>query len=416
MTRTLLILAVSLCAPALPAAASDWPQWRGPDRTDVSKETGLLKTWPKEGPKLLWTNENAGAGYSSPAVVGDRIYCLGARDGTEVVYALDAGTGKELWSAPIAPMFGHERGDGPRGTPTVDGDALYAIGGQGELVCLETADGKVRWQTNLRKNLGGEMMSGWGYSESPLVDGNKVLCTPGGRRGTLAALDKHTGKVLWRSEDLTDKAGYSSMIAVEVGGVRQYVQSTGTAIVGVAAEDGRLLWRHVHKGFKTAVIPTPIFHDNCVYATSGYNAGCILLQLTADGKDVHAKMVYENLNMANHHGGVVLVGDYIYGHSDSKGWVCQNFRTGRVVWSEMRKFDKGAVTYADGRLFCYSERDGTLAAVEATPKGWKETGRFKLPRQSTERKPQGRIWTHPVIANGRLYLRDQELLFCFDFK
>jgi outer membrane protein assembly factor BamB len=414
-TRTLLILAVSLCAPALSAPASDWPQWRGPDRTDVSKETGLLKTWPSTGPNLLWTNSDAGVGYSGPAVVGDRIYLLGARGQCECVYALDANTGKELWSVPYATTFSESHGDGPRGSPTVVGDLLYGIGGQGELFCVETAQGKVRWHINLRKDLGGEMMSGWGYSESPLVDGNKVLCTPGGSRGTLAALDKHTGKVLWRSKGLTDRAAYSSIIPADVGGVRQYVQLTGRAIVGVAADDGRLLWRHVQEGFKTAVIPTPIFHDGYVYATAGYGAGCTLLKLTADGKTVNAEVVYENKNLANHHGGVVFVGEHIYGHSDRSGWVCQNFLTGGVVWSS-RKLGKGSVTCADGRLFCYSENEGTLVSVEATPDGWNETGRFKLPKESTKRKPSGKFWTHPVIANGRLYLRDQDLLFCFELK
>jgi outer membrane protein assembly factor BamB len=413
-TRTLLILAVSWCAPALPALAFDWPQWRGPDRTDVSKETGLLKTWPAGGPRVLWTNTDAGVGYSSPAIVGDRIYCMGARGKTEYVYALDARNGKELWSAPVGVIFTEGHGDGPRGTPTVDGDAVYALGGQSELVCVETTKGKVRWHTNLRRDLGGELMSGWGYSESPLVDGDKVVCTPGGARGTLAALDKGTGKVLWRSKGLTDKAGYSSIIRAEVGGVAQYVQSTGRAIVGVVADNGRLLWRHEQPGFKTAVIPTPIFQDGYVYATSGYGAGCTLLQLTAEGKDVSAKVVYENKNLANHHGGVVLVGEHVYGYSD-RGWVCQNFRSGDIVWSN-RNLGKGSLTCADGRLFCYAERDGTLVAVEATPAGWKETGRFKIPRESSKRKPESRFWTHPVIANGRLYLRDQDLLFCFDLQ
>jgi outer membrane protein assembly factor BamB len=415
-TRTLLILAVFLCALALPVGAADWPQWRGPDRTDISKETGLLRTWPSAGPTVLWTNTNAGVGYSGVAVVGDRIYSMGARGRIEYVYALDGRTGKELWSAPVGDIFTESHGDGPRCTPTVDGDLLYALGGKSDLVCVETAQGKVRWQTNLRKNLGGDLMSGWGYTESPLVDGDKLICTPGGARGTLAALDKKTGKVLWRSKGLTDRAAHSSAISADVGNVHQYIQLTDKAIVGVAADDGRLLWRHVRDGFRIAVIPTPIFHDDYVYATAGYGAGCTLLKLTADGKSVNAEVVYENKNLANHHGGVVLMGEHIYGHTDGKGWVCQNFRTGDIVWAERKKLGKGSVTFADGRLFCYSEDQGTLVSVEATPDGWKETGRFKLPRESTKRKPSGKFWTHPVIANGRLYLRDQDLLFCFDLK
>jgi outer membrane protein assembly factor BamB len=186
--------------------AEDWPQWQGPDRTNVSKETGLLKTWPKDGPKLLWTFEKAGVGYSGPAVVGDRLYTMGGREDTSYVFAIDVKSGKEIWNCPIGKLFKNGYGDGPRSTPTVDGDFLYALDAQGELICVEIASGKKRWAVNLEKDLKGEMMSGWGYSESPLVDGDQVVCCPGGKEGTVAALDKKTGKVLWRSKELTDNS------------------------------------------------------------------------------------------------------------------------------------------------------------------------------------------------------------------
>jgi outer membrane protein assembly factor BamB len=394
---------------------ADWPQWRGPDRTEISKDTGLAKTWPQNGPPLLWTWDKAGIGYSGPAVVGDRLYCMGARDETEYVYAVDTKTGKEIWATEIGQRFKNGYGDGPRCTPTIVGDVLYAIGGQGKVVCLETASGKKRWSVDMKSDLGGRMMSGWGYSESPLVDGDILICTPGGPRGTLAALNRNTGAVIWRSKELTDPAAYSSAIVADAAGVRQYIQLTGEGVAGVAAKDGKLLWRYVQDAYRTAVVPTPIFHDGHVYATAGYGAGCDMLKLLPDGKGgVRYEKVYANKNMVNHHGGVILLDGKVYGYSDGKGWVCQDFMTGENKWEEKRRLGKGSVTYADGHLFCYAESDGTLALVEATPMGWTEKARFKIPRETSVRSPRGRIWTHPVVANGKLYLRDQDLLFCFD--
>jgi outer membrane protein assembly factor BamB len=416
-SQVLLLGALSFCAPGLPAGAADWPQWRGPDRNDVSREAGLLKSWPEDGPRLLWTYTDTGIGYSGPAVVGEHLYTMGARDEKEYVIALDTATGKEAWARPVGPRFQNGYGDGPRGTPTVDDGLLFAIGGQGELVCLDRSNGNERWRINLRTDLGGEMMSGWGYTESPLVDGDKVICTPGGAQGSLAALNKNTGKVLWRSKDLTDSAAYSSPVVAEVGGVRQYIQMTGQGQAGVAAEDGRLLWHAEEAVNGTAIIPTPVIHENLVFVSSGYGAGCGLIRLTAnaDGK-FSAEEVYANKSMVNHHGGVVLLNEHLYGYSDGKGWICQDFKTGKIVWSEKRKLGKGSITCADGLLYCYGEQDGTVVLAEASPDGWKEHGRFKIPRETTVRSPRGKIWTHPVVANGRLYLRDQDLLFCYDVK
>jgi outer membrane protein assembly factor BamB len=409
------VAAVSLCA--LFELASDWPQWRGPERTDLSHETGDLQSWPPSGPPLLWTFDNAGVGYSGPAIVGERLYTMGGREGQETVFAIDTKNGKEIWATPFGGIFTNNWGDGPRGTPTVDGELLFAIGGQGDIVCLEAATGKERWKLNMQGDLGGQMMSDWGYTESPLVDGDKLVCSPGGSGGTLAALDKKDGKVIWRSKDLTDPAAYSSIILAEVGGIRQYVQVTGKGVAGVAAKDGQLLWHYEKPNFQTAVIPTPIFHDGYVYITAGYGAGCDLIKLVPDGGTVKDEKVYANRNMMNHHGGVVLVGDYLYGYSDSeRGWICQEFKTGNLVWAEKRKLGKGSITCVGDRLYCYSEDQGTAVLIEASPAGWKEHGRFTIPRETTIRKPSGRIWTHPVVANGRLYLRDQDLLFCFDVK
>lgn len=413
--KTRLLPALILLMLGLPVLAADWPQFRGPDRTDISKETGLLKAWPKDGPRLLWSYGEAGIGYAGPALVGGKLFTMGARNNTEMVFALDTQKGTELWSAKIGTMFVNNWGDGPRGTPTVDGEFLFALGGQGDLVCLETATGKERWRLSMQRDLKGQMMSGWGYTESPLVDGDKLVCTPGGGQGTFAALDKKTGKVLWRSKGLTDRAAYSSIIIAQVGSVKQYVNMTGGGVAACAADDGRALWNSDTAKNGTAIIPTPVFYKDHVYVTSGYGAGCGLLKLTATGNNVKAEQVYANKSMKNHHGGVVLLGEHLYGYSDGNGWVCQEILSGKNVW-ENKSLGKGSVTYADGRLYCYSEGDGTVALVEANSKQWKEISRFKIPKQTKVNRKSGHIWTHPVIADGKLYLRDQDLLFCFDIK
>jgi outer membrane protein assembly factor BamB len=394
------------------AATGDWPQWRGPDRTDVSKETGLLKSWPEGGPKRVWLFENAGLGYAGCSIAGGKLFTMGLRDGGEHLIAVDAGTGKEVWSAKMGEVLKNDWGDGPRGTPSVDGDRVYAMSGRGDLICANAADGRTIWQRTMRE-FGGRT-PGWGYTESVLVDGDKVICTPGGQKGALVALNKKTGEPVWQSKDFTDPAHYSSVIVAEHGGKRQYIQLTEKHVAGISASDGKLLWSSDWPG-RTAVIPTPIFSDGHVYVTAGYGVGCKLIKLSASNE---ASEVYFNKEMINHHGGVVLVDGHLYGHSDRpvNGWLCQNFKTGEKVWLEKDALGKGAVTYADGMLYCLAEKDGTVALVEASPKGWKEHGRFKLDPQTTQRSSRGMIWTHPVVTGGRLYLRDQEFLSCYDVK
>lgn len=390
------------------AAPHDWPQWRGPDRSDVSKETGLLKTWPASGPQRVWLYENAGSGYSGPAIVNGKLFTLGTRDNQEVLLVLDANSGKELWAAKIGPILDNDWGNGPRGTPTVDGDRVYSLSGSGNLVCVRVADGKVLWEVTM-KSLGGAIPK-WGYTESVLVDGAKVVCTPGGNQGTLAALDKLTGAVVWQSKEFAEPAHYSSIVPARINDVDQYVQRNEKSIVGIAAADGKLLWQTAFAG-RTAVIPTPIVRGNEIYVSAGYGSGCKMVRV---GPGNEVTTVYENKVMKNHHGGVILVGDYLYGHGDP-AWVCQNFKTGEEVWGH-RGFGKGAVGYADGMLYCLEEVSGTVVLVEASPQGWKEHGRFKLDPQTQIRSARGRIWTHPVISNGKLYLRDQDLIYCYDVK
>lgn len=393
---------------AAPAVGADWPQWRGPDRTDVSKETGLLKTWPEGGPKRLWLFEKAGHGYSAPAIANGKFFTLGTRDSSEILLVLDPTTGKELWTASLGTVLDNDWGNGPRGTPTADGDRVYALSGTGNLVCASATDGKILWQVTM-KSLGGEVPR-WGYTESVLVDGPRVLCTPGGGKGAVAALDKLTGKVLWQSKEFTDPAHYSSVVAAPINGVAQYVQRTERSVVGLGVSDGKLLWHTDFQG-RTAVIPTPIVRGNEVYVTAGYGSGSKMVRIEPGNK---VTVVYENKVMKNHHGGVVLIGNHVYGHADN-GWVCQDFKTGEEVWNH-KGFKKGALSAADGMLYCLEEDSGNVVLVEASPEGWKESGRFKLDPQTKIRSNRGKVWTHPVISHGKLYLRDQDLIYCFDVK
>ena len=395
---------------ALSAFGADWPQWRGDSRRDHSPDKGLLAQWPQEGPKQVWSFNNAGSGYAGFAIAKDSLFTMGLRDGMEFLIAVNASTGKELWSSSAGQKYPNGWGDGPRMTPTVDGDRVFAIGGQGLLICVEAKNGKLIWSKNLVTDLGGQLQD-WGYTESPLVVGDIVICTPGGAQGTLAGLDKSSGAVRWRTSGLTDNAQYSSPILIQHEGQPQVVQLVMNRFFGVSPKDGSVLWKKDFPG-RVAVIPTPIYEDGIVYVTAGYGVGCEAVRL---GTNNSIAPLYSNKVMKNHHGGVVCVDGYLYGHSDGAGWVCQELKTGKEIWSH-KGFGKGSVTYADGKLICLDERNGDVALVEASTQGWKELSRFKLAPLSSKRSSQGGIWPHPVVVNGRLYLRDQELLHCFNVK
>lgn len=399
------------------SSGTDWPTWRGANRDNHSPDTGLKSSWPGDGPELLWTFEDAGKGYSSPVIVGGRYYVTGSRDGKAEVICLDAGTGEELWSAEIGedPEEGYNTGwgAGTRGTPSVSDGMIYAMDANGRMVCLSVEDGKEIWSADLVKDFGGKV-PGWGYSESPLVDGDQVVVTPGGKDGAIVALDKKTGEEIWRSEGLEDNAQYASLVPADVNGKRQYIQLFMNTLAGVDAGSGELLWSSEWPPGRTAVIPTPIYSDGQVFMTSGYGAGCKLVQI--DGEE--AEDVWENKEMKNHHGGVVLVDGHVYGFSDGGGLICLELESGEMAWNEKgRDVQKGAVHYADGMLYCVDENEGTVLLVEASPNGYSEKGKFKLPKQTELRDgTKGKIWSHPVVVGGKLYLRDNDLVFCYDVR
>ena len=403
------ILAAGLTT-ALSAAAADysWPQWQGLHRDGKSPETDLLDKWPSGGPTKVWMYQNAGLGYSGPAVVGNEMYVLGTRNDKEQLIKIDVSNGQEVWAVALSDVLSNNWGDGPRSTPTVAGDFVYAMSGPGELVCVDRRNGSKKWNVNMEE-LGGKV-PGWGYTESILVDGDKVICTPGGSKGTVAALNASTGDVIWQAKDLTESAHYSSAVVAEINGVRQYIQRTEKAVFGIGASDGKVLWQTDFPG-RTAVIPTPVVKGNHVYVTAGYGTGCKMVRI---GGDWSVEEVYSNKNMKNHHGGVVLVGDHIYGYSDGVGWMCQDLMTGEEVWSDKEALGKGAIAFADGKLYCLSENDGTLVLINATTDGFQEISRFTISPQSNIRASRGKIWVHPTIVNGRLYLRDQDHIYAYD--
>ena len=421
MRRLLAVSVLLFAGGALHAA--DWPQWRGPNRDGVSTETGLLKEWPKGGPKLAWKADIGGVGYGSPVTVGDKLFISAAEDSDEgqkeFAICLNTKTGEKAWKAELPNGDGGyltSWGSGPRSSPTADGDAVYVLGARGDLFRLKAADGAKVWAVNLKKDFGGNIPD-WGYSESVLIDGDNLICKPGGSKGTILALEKATGKKVWQSAELTDGAGYASVVAADIGGVKQYITQTQTAAVGIRAKDGKLLWRQNALKRAVAVIPTPVVHDGYAFFTAGYGAGCELIKLTSKDDTTTAEKVYsQNKVLQNQHGGVVRVGEYVYGHTDNGNkWVCFEYLTDATdpEW-ESKALDKGSLVAADGHLYCYGQTKGTCVLVEASPKEWKETGRFDIPEKSKSPRRDGAIWAHPVVANGKLYLRDHELLFCYD--
>ena len=388
--------------------AADWPQWQGPDRTRISKETGLLKEWPAGGPKVIWTANDLGSGYGSMAVAGNRVFLQGARGANSMVIALNRADGKEVWSKALGPVetkMRSDRGAGPRGTPTVDGDRLYVLTENGDLACLKT-DGTAVWQINILKDFGGPQLQ-WLISESPLIDGPHLVVTPGGPGAGMVKLDKMTGKTVWTAKELSDAAAYSSITVADVQGVRTYMTFTASAGIGVRASDGKLMFRYEQAANRTANVATPVYANNKVFFTSAYGTGGGLVDLTVQNGEVAATEVYFTREMKNHHGGVVLVDGYLYGFNDLI-LTCLEFATGKMMWRD-RSVGKGSVTYADGRLYIQSETN-MVGLAEATPSGYSEKGRFEIPDKGMP------SWAHPVISDGRLYVRNQDTLLVYDIK
>jgi outer membrane protein assembly factor BamB len=395
------VVLLALAQLAIGQSAANWPQWRGPNRDGISKETGLLREWPADGPTLVWKASGAGRGYSSLSIANGKLYTMGVRGNREFVIAFDIATGKEAWATAHGAVFENDRGDGPRGTPTIDGDRVYALGGSGDLSALDARTGKIIWTKNILKEFGGSNIQ-WGISESPLILGNKVLVNAGGPGASMVALNKADGALIWKSQ--SDEAGYSSAIPLEVNGATQVVFFTAARAVGLDANSGRLLWDYAHPSNRTANVATPIARGNRVFISSDYGTGGGVVEIKPDNK---AQEIWFTKDMRNHHSSSVLVGDYLYGFSSSI-LTAIKFDTGEIAWRD-RSVGKGSLVYADGNLYCFSE-NGVVGLVEATPTGYKEKGRFRIQQGSLP------TWTHPVVAGGRLYLRDQDTIYAFDVR
>lgn len=405
---TISLLTGMLVSPAAPALlGDDWNQWRGPNRDAKSQETGLLDQWPDAGPPLAWKASGIGGGYSSVAISNGKIVTLGDLDDGNYVIALNESDGSPAWKTNIGEAGGHRKYNGPRSTPTVDEGQVFALNQHSDLVCLNEKTGELIWSVNLVDQFGGSMMSGWKYSESPLVDGDQVVCTPGGKDGTLLALDRNTGKKIWQTSDWTDAAGYSSVIIATLAGKRQYVQLTGQSVAGIDPASGEVLWRADREG-KTAVISTPVVADDMVFVTSSYGIGCNAFAIKYSGGKWTTEEIYANKEISNHHGGVVLIDGHVYGSSGGV-FRCLDLASGELDF-EGRSVGKGATVYADGHLYLRGEAGG-VALIEATPEGLHEVSHFDQPDRSNEK-----AWAHPVIANGKLYLRDQDILLCYDLR
>ncbi|HKQ39727.1 MAG TPA: PQQ-binding-like beta-propeller repeat protein [Verrucomicrobiae bacterium] len=394
--------------------SADWPQWRGPLRTGISKETGLLKEWPKEGPKLLWQRKDLGSGYSTPAVVGDRLYVLSNQGmENESVQALSIKEGKQIWAVRVGKVGPNEGPQYPaaRSTPTVDGAVLYALGSDGDLACLETAGGKIRWQKNLRKDFGGKPGK-WAYSESPLLDGDALVVTPGGSSATLVALDKKSGEVIWKSiVPGGDPAAYASIVIGQAGGVKQYVQFLEKGVVGIEANTGKFLWRYDKTAEGSpANIPTPVVEKDYVYTATGRGGGG-LIKLSKKGEAFDVEQVYFNPKLPTQIGGAVKIGEHLYG-TTGQGLLCADFLTGNVKWQE-RAVGAGSLCFADGNLYVHGE-NGDVALVEASPDSYREKGRFTPP--DAPDRGRSKAWAYPVVADGRLYIRDLASLWCYDIR
>lgn len=397
---------------SISVAAQDYPTFRGANRDGHSPDTGLLRQWPSGGPKLAWKTSGLGAGYSGVAASGGKLYTLADLGPDCTLVCLNAADGKIVWTTKFGKTYvfdGKPTWGNNRATPTTDGKIVIGLNAHGELLCADATTGKELWKKDLKRDFGGRVGK-WDYSESPTIDGDSVVCVPGGSQGAVLALKKTDGSQAWRSTEFTDSAEYASLVPAEIGGVRQYVILTQNSLAGIAARDGKLLWKAAREG-KTAVIPTPIVKGDLIFTCSGYGVGESAFRVTGSGSSFKAAEVYNGRKMINHHGGVILVGDHLYGISDGDMLRCLEMKSGSVVWEQ--RCPKGSLGFADGLLIARSEnnRRPEVILVEASPSGYKELGRFDQPEPSTFPK-----WPHPTISGGKLYLRDWDKLFAYDVK
>lgn len=401
MKKIFLILWLFICFCVSPGFGQIDSQWRGPNRDGIYPDENLLKEWPEGGPELLWSVDGLGEGYSSAAVTSDRVYITGMTRGTGSLDALDM-NGNIVWKSSYGPEWDGSR-PGARTTPTVVGNRIYLLSAEGRIVCLDT-EGKTVWSVDLIRDFEVRNIE-WGMTESLLVDGDRVFCTPGGRDVMIVALDRHTGKTIWRVKGNGEKSGYSSPCLIKHGNRRLILTMTARSVVGVDADTGEYLWRSPHVTEYDVNANTPLYHDEFIFTVSGYGTGGQMFKLSEDGKKVNR--VWSEGTFDSQMGAAVLVDGYIYGSGHQRrGWHCLDWKTGKVQFSERAIGNKGNIIYADGMLYCYSER-GDVALVKPDPKQFEVVSSFKIKQGS------GEHWAHLVIKNGRLYVRHGDVLMVY---
>jgi outer membrane protein assembly factor BamB len=408
---------------AATANEGDWPQWRGPTRDGHAADQELLETWPKQGPRPSWQFSEAGRGFSSVVVSDDQLFTLGSAEGRCFAICLNLADGSLRWKTDFSPTgtgddYDLGWGGGPRSTPALSASRLFALSDLGIAACLERSSGQLVWSRNLVTDEGGEIPD-WGYSDSPLIDGDRVLFTPG-RENFLVALNRRTGDRVWSSSGVGDSAQYVSVMKGAVGQTRYYLTANQEGLLAFDANSGEKLFANTATGNNVAVVSTPIIHDDWVYHSSGYGGGNVLLRLReAEGGSLEVEQQYHltGRTMRNHHGGVILADGVIYGFTEANRglWMAQELSSGLSLWEErLRPNRSGSICFADGHLYCYNDAEGSIVLVEADRRGWKQKGELTLPQRSRLDRGKGAIWSHPVVARGKLIIRDQEVIHAFD--
>jgi len=409
--RSVIPLVCTLLIAGLPARAEDapsWPQFHGPNRDNRSTETGLLKKWPDGGPKLIGTVRGIGHGFSSVSIADGLIYTAGNLDEKTVITAMDM-KGRIQWQVPNGKAW-TGRPAGTRSTPTIDNGRLYHKSPHGDVVCLNAKTGEKVWALNLLETFEGENIT-WALSESLLIDGDHVICCPGAPKASVVALDKRTGRTVWKAPGSGDKAGYSSPTLAKYDGLRIILTMTAKALIGVNADNGDLLWRFEHVTPWDETITQPIYHDGHVFISTR-TTGSVLLKINVQGEKATVKEVWRTKDLDNQHGGVILLDGYLYGAalvSNNAKWICLDWKTGKLMHAA-RGVGKGSLTYADGMLYTLNEHR-RLGLVPATPEGHVPVSEFQIPRGG-----EGPSWAHPVVCGGRLYVRHGDFLYAYDVR
>ena len=394
------------------ALAEEWAQFHGPRRDNVSRETGLLKKWPEEGPELLWKAEGIGHGWATVSIAGGRIYTAGDIDERTVITALDM-NGKMVWQQENGAAY-DKQFPGARSTPTIDEGRVYHLSGIGRVGCYDAKSGAPVWSVDILKRFEGRNIQ-WGLAESLTVDGEKLICCPGGEKIGVVALDKSTGETIWTCEGTRNKPAYTSGIIVEYGGLRQFVTSMSASVIGVEVETGRLLWQHPREAPYDVNVATPVYHDGHVAISTTWGRGATLLKLNVDGRDCSVEQIWHNPEFDIEHGGFLLHDGHLYGLADGnhkrRHWACVRWETGEQTYDAKGPGrSSGAILFADGMLYLVGD-DRKVALVPAIPEEFQVVSQFELPKG-----PEGRTWAHPVICGGRLYLRHGDWLYVYDMQ